>query len=147
MRRIVLRSSKSQRDLLRPRIQVKKMYWDFHKGDADYNPSVPHGHSLDGKYKLELWSGRIYEISSGKIYGVSKPKEMRALYDLPGFREFVEECREEYRKMHPTMKLKPLTACTCNGSIIMRAKRNPNPCKTKERFILGITYQEARRGL
>jgi len=119
------------------------MYWDFHKGDADYNPTVPHGHSLDGKYKLELWSGRIYEISSGKMYGISRSKEMRALYVFPGFREFVEECREEYRKMHPTINLQPLTPC--DGLIIRRAKKSAALYKKKGQFIFGVTYQEARK--
>lgn len=40
--------------MLRPNVPVKKMYWEFHKGDNDNWPSVPHGHSLDGKYKLEI---------------------------------------------------------------------------------------------
>lgn len=131
--------------MLRPKTQVKKIYWDFHKGDPDYNPTMPHGHSLDGKsldgkYKLELWSGKIYEVSSGNIYGIAKSKEMQALYAFPGFREFVEECREEYRKMHPDVSLQPLTPC--NGFIITQAKKSIRPYKKKDRFIFEIKCEE-----
>ena len=64
--------------MLRPNIPVKKMYWEFHKGDNDNLPSVPHGHSLDGKYKLEIWSGKIYNIQSGKLEYIAKKKDMKA---------------------------------------------------------------------
>ena len=99
---------------LRPRVPVNKIYWEFHKGDADFNPSVPHGHSLngkslDGKYKLELWSGKIYDQSTGELKGVAKPKDMLRLYQTDGFQDFVSECRAEYAKNNPHMQLPPLS--------------------------------------
>ena len=99
---------------LRPRIPINKLYWDFHKGDADFNPSVPHGHSLtgrslDGKYKLELWSGKIYFQSTGELFGIAKPKDILRLYQSDEFQNFVNECRLEYMKNNPHMKLPPLT--------------------------------------
>ena len=93
---------------------MNKVYWEFHKGDADFNPSIPHGHSLegkslDGKYKLELWSGRIYSQSTGELIGLAKPKDMLRLYHSDGFQDFVNECRAEYTKNNPYMQLPPLT--------------------------------------
>ena len=93
----------------RPKVSIKKMYWEFHKGDEDYNPSVPHGHALDGKYKLELWSGKIYEIATGEVYAVAKAKDMRKLYVYDGFQEFVDMCRNTYIEHHPGFILPDLT--------------------------------------
>ena len=59
--------------------------------------------------------------------------------DLENF----EECREEYRKMHPTINLQPLTPC--DGLIIRRAKKSAALYKKKGQFIFGVTYQEARK--
>ena len=140
MRRVILKSSMFRHDLLRPKTQVKKMYWDFHKGDSDYNPTVPHGHSLDGKYKLELWSGKIYDVSSGKVHGIAKSKEMKILYAYPGFREFVEECREEYRRIYPAVKLPPLTPC--NGFITAQTKKSVRPLKKRDRLIFRININK-----
>lgn len=114
---------------LRPRVPVNKIYWEFHKGDADFNPSVPHGHSLngkslDGKYKLELWSGKIHVQSTGELIGIAKPKDMLRLYQSEGFQTFVEECRAEYAKDHPHMQLPPLS---------------PNP------YITGMNRNKLRR--
>ncbi len=37
----------------RPKIPIKNINWEFRKGDDDYRPSVPHGHSLEGKKLTE----------------------------------------------------------------------------------------------
>ena len=109
MKQIKFKMQRFHHQMLRPRLKVKKMYWEFHKGDADFNPTVPHGHSLDGKYKLELWSGKIYEVSTGKLCAMAKGKEMKTLYDLRGFVSFVEECRSEYERTHPDFIIPQLT--------------------------------------
>lgn len=57
MKQIHARKIKDRITMLRPKLPIKNMYWEFHKNDDDYWPSVPHGHSLDGNYKLEIWSG------------------------------------------------------------------------------------------
>lgn len=103
-------SKKARIWCLRPKVQIKQIYWEFHKGDADFNPSMPHGHSLDGKYKLELWSGNIYEVSTKELKWIAKPKDMQHLYSHEGFQKFVKECRDEYCKNHPGFRLPPLTS-------------------------------------
>lgn len=92
-----------------PHIPIKKMYWIFHKGDSDFNPSVPHGHSIDNRYKLELWSGAVYSTSTNKKCGTASRKDMLKLRNYTGFAKFVEECRQEYRMRFPTIHLAPLT--------------------------------------
>lgn len=139
MKRIKIRKRRQKIEMLRPKSKVKKMYWEFHKGDADINPSVPHGHSLDGKYKLELWSGAIYEISTGKLWGTAKMKEMSTLYRLPGFREFVMECRDEYVKLHPGMTLPPLSA-NSGFTATLRTKAHYG-FKKRKKFLVVLEYE------
>lgn len=94
--------------MLRPKLPIKNMYWEFHKNDDDYWPSVPHGHSLDGNYKLEIWSGNIYNIHTGKLEYKAKKKEMQKLQQYDNFQEFVSECREEYVKRNPSIRIPEL---------------------------------------
>lgn len=54
MKRIKIRKRRQKIEMLRPKSKVKKMYWEFHKGDADINPSVPHGHSLNSVYTSDM---------------------------------------------------------------------------------------------
>lgn len=44
-----------------PNIQIRNMLWDFHLYDVDPKPSVPHGHSLEGNFRLSIWDGKVYE--------------------------------------------------------------------------------------
>jgi len=39
--------------------------------DADmFTPSCPHLHSIDGKYKLNVYDGTLYDIRLKKQYGI-----------------------------------------------------------------------------
>lgn len=89
---------------------LANMKWEFHKADADCNPSVPHGHSLEGKYKLSIWDGTVYKIESGKLIecGKAKRKEMKALQKNAKFRDFVLESRKWYMENYPLIQLSPL---------------------------------------
>lgn len=120
--------------MLRPNVPVKKMYCEFHKGDNDNWPSVPHGHSLDGKYKLEIWSGKIYNINSGKLEYTAKKKAMKALQNYPGFMDFVKECREKYMERNPAIVLPELV-------VINKGKRRRRYKKIQvqqKQYIIGI---------
>ncbi len=106
--RIKLESNMIKTKALSPRIKINKMYWYFRKGDADFNPSVPHGHSIEGNYKLELWTGNIIDERTKQVIKQARIKDMLELYNFPGFLDFVEECRKDYCDLHPGFKLKPL---------------------------------------
>ncbi len=106
--RIFMRAPDCQKSVLSPRIKICKMKWKFRKDDPDFNPSVPHGHSLDGKYKLELWTGNIIEVSNNTVKKVAKKQDMINLYNYPGFVDFVEECRKAYQELNPRFNLQPL---------------------------------------
>lgn len=134
------RSRRAHAVRLRPKVLIKKMYWEFHKGDDDFNPSVPHGHSLDGKYKLELWSGIIYEVLTGKSYGVARSKDMQRLFTYDGFQEFVEKCRSEYAERHPGFVLPDLTPNKGFSTEAHRALGHHRRLKAK-RFIFCTEYE------
>ena len=76
--------------------------------DDDFLPSVPHAHSLDGNYKLELWSGDITN-AKGKVTMHATKKDMMKLYNDPRIREYVDACRESYKERHPGRMLKELS--------------------------------------
>lgn len=96
---------------LHPSEKIFGQKWFFHKGDDDPNPSVPHGHSEDGKYKLSLWDGKIYSIQSGNVVGTASKREMKALYSNKAMQQFIMESREWYMQNHPYCpELAPLRA-------------------------------------
>ncbi len=49
--------------------------WVFHKNDADHWPSDFHGHDYENNLKLDLVSGKIFDVgtrqSCGKLKGTS----------------------------------------------------------------------------
>ena len=117
--------------MLRPNVSVKKMYWEFHKGDNDNLPSVPHGYSLDGEYKLEIW--KIYNIHSGKLEYIAKKKDMKALQNYPGFMEFVEECHEDYMERNPAIVLPKLVVTSRRRRYYQRIKEKSETIVIKTR--------------
>ena len=125
---------KVRRTMLAPRTKVKGMTWEFHKGDNDNQPSVPHGHSQDGKYKLQLWSGNIYNVVTGKLEFRAKKKEMKNLQNYPGFKEFVNECREEYKTRNPAIALPELSG------YLYRQGGKRRRAQTLDRYIVFIRH-------
>lgn len=72
--------------------------WDFHKGDADPDPSVPHGHAKqDSRTKLHAYRGYIYfqgkqvnRESRAAIVRLWNDAKFRA-FAMAAIRHFVEE--------------------------------------------------------
>jgi hypothetical protein len=62
----------------RPDFQINRKKWEFHPYDDDPNPSIPHGHSLDSKHKLDPYTGLIYE--GERVIGKVKKKELERLW-------------------------------------------------------------------
>ncbi|WP_157691549.1 hypothetical protein [Noviherbaspirillum autotrophicum] len=64
--------------------------WDFHKGDADPDPSVPHGHhAKHNKRKLHAYRGYVY--FQGEPDGREPREAMIRLWNNPDFRDFACE--------------------------------------------------------
>lgn len=76
-----------------PEMHIKK--WQFHKGDDDPNPSIPHGHDCDdAKVKLDAYQGYIYRRTA-QIDRVSR-NAIVMLWNNKEFRKFAREAIEAY---------------------------------------------------
>lgn len=99
--------AKIDRKSYSPIEKVFNMRWDFHKYDRDGFPSVPHGHSFDGKYKISLWDGSIYDRTTGKKVGNAKKKDLNKWQKNKIFMEFYYGAREWYMSEYPDRKIIP----------------------------------------
>ena len=63
---------------------------------------------------------------------------MEALYNFPGFLDFVIECRQEYKKRNPAISLPELT---CKQSKVKTAIKCTIPEDKKDHFVFFITYE------
>lgn len=89
--------------LYSPRQKIYGCFWKFTLGDPDDIPSVPHAHSLDGKYKLDVWNGKVYNSGNErwKEVGTLKKKELAKLYSDSDFKQFAQKHIEWYRSEYP----------------------------------------------
>lgn len=74
--------------------------WEFHKGDDDFYPSIPHGHLIaDDKVKLDAYLGNVYNRGEFKY---REPREsIVMLWNDEKFRKFAAESIEYYLSTHP----------------------------------------------
>lgn len=100
MRKISLKGKSGFIKGYRPKEQIFNCMWEFHSYDDDPSPSVPHGHSLDGKLKLSIWDGAVYDVRSKKKVGQASKKEIRKLKSNDKFKAFVKSEREWYISEH-----------------------------------------------
>ncbi|TDR04459.1 hypothetical protein [Paraburkholderia silvatlantica] len=74
--------------------------WDFHKGDADPDPSVPHGHhTQDDRRKLHAYRGFIY--FQGEPDGRESREAIIRLWNDAKFREFAFEAIKHFVNERP----------------------------------------------
>ncbi len=77
--------------------------WEFHEHDKDHKPSVPHGHSVNSKikYKLDVFSGDIFDETTGTKKSKVRRKEMLILYRNRKFQECFDEANRWYAEKYP----------------------------------------------
>lgn len=74
--------------------------WEFHKGDADPIPSVPHAHQLSNdKRKLDAFLGYIYQ--RGAPDGRAPRESIVKLWNDKKFRFFAEEAIRHFFQQNP----------------------------------------------
>lgn len=74
--------------------------WEFHLGDRDFFPSIPHGHWLsDGRKKLDSYRGWIYRTDK-QIDRVQRWKII-ALWNDEKFRSFASKAIRHYMSSFP----------------------------------------------
>ena len=83
---------------------IKSQKWYDELSDSDlFNPSCPHLHSKEGPYKMNVYTGEIYNIQTKKIisgYGV-REKDLKKLWNDKKFVTFALIMRERYFEMFP----------------------------------------------
>ncbi len=77
--------------------------WEFHKGDPDPQPSVPHGHRYKrDAQKLDPYLGYVY--SKGEQINRIPRESIIKLWNLKKFRDFSLEAIEHYWQQNPHWK-------------------------------------------
>ena len=74
------------------------VHWIMHEYDSDINdPSCPHCHAKEKNWKLDIYSGCVYDYTNGKvcITKLSK-KEFKRLWRQKGFLSLVLKERKWY---------------------------------------------------
>jgi hypothetical protein len=85
-------------------VSGKLSKWEFHKGDSDFFPSIPHGHSIDNhKVKLDAYLGFIYKNN------LRHDRESRQyivdLWNDEKFRKFARENLNYYLATFPKFNM------------------------------------------
>ena len=95
--------------------KLKKMYWYDELADADmFTPSCPHLHSVDGKYKLNVYDGTLYDIRLKKTIRNKRvnDEELKKLWGDAGFLQFATKMRELYFEKYPHSQLPQIPVFT-----------------------------------
>lgn len=91
--------------------KIKKQIWVDELADADlFTPSCPHLHSSDGKYKLNVYTGKLYDIRLKKILTnkIVREDELKMLWNDHKFLEFAMKMRKLYHEKFSQSELDPI---------------------------------------
>lgn len=98
---VLLKATNSTPTNLATPFTVKRVKWEIHNHDADINePSCPHMHAIGKPWKLNLYTGDIYDINTGKIVGRVKRKELLAIWKSSGVYRIILTERAIYEELH-----------------------------------------------
>jgi hypothetical protein len=82
------------RFLTEKEIKAGSYVWSFHKTDADNWPSALHGHEYEHRLKLDVLTGRIYDVVTRQHYASLKKKDLETVRDeLRKAKDFSEKAR------------------------------------------------------
>lgn len=76
--------------------KLNKKEWYFKKSDEDINPSFPHLHTTDKKYKMNIYTGDIYLKKQKIPFSCITDEEHRKLWSDSKFLNDVKEMRKSY---------------------------------------------------
>lgn len=85
------------------------MFFEFNPYDDDDHPSVPHGDSLDHRYKIDLKNGDIFE--ERKKTGHLNKKEYERLKRDKRIKDIIRTAQVYYREHHPEILFDPIPWC------------------------------------
>jgi len=108
---------------------VKGVKWEIHNHDADINnPSCPHMHAIGKPWKLDLYTGIIYDERTGAYVGQIKPKELFEIWNAKGVLKIILAERAIYDELH---KKDPIRYPALPELIVSGTKRN----KTRQKNV------------
>lgn len=93
----------------RPKESYNDILFEFNPYDDDDHPSVPHGDSLDHRYKIDLRSGDLYE--GRELTGHLKKKEFERLKRDKRIQKIIRTAQAYYREHHPEISFDPIPWC------------------------------------
>lgn len=96
------------RSVYKTPFKLKKEYWYDEYSDSDlFTPSCPHLHSVSGQYKLNVYTGEMYDIRLRKVVKDKRVpnKELKMLWENPEFLLFATQMRKIYMEKYPKSKL------------------------------------------
>lgn len=76
--------------------KLDKKEWCFRKSDEDINPSFPHLHSIDNRYKMNIYTGDIYFGKRKAPFSSISDEEHKMLWSDSKFLKDVKEMRKNY---------------------------------------------------
>lgn len=108
---------------------VKGVKWEIHNHDADINnPSCPHMHAIGKPWKLDLYTGIIYDEKTGIYVGRIKAKELLEIWNAKGVLKIILAERAIYEELH---KKDPIRYPALPALLVSATKRN----KTRQRNV------------
>ncbi len=118
-----LRARHCSRDCLATAFKVKGVKWEIHNHDADINnPSCPHMHAIGKPWKLDLYTGNIYDERTGThVVGQMKAKELFEIWNAKGVLKIILAERARYEKFH---KKDPIRYPELPALLVSDTKRN-----------------------
>ena len=81
---------------------MKGLHWCIHEKDDDINePSCPHCHAVEKNWKLNIYTGQIYDAQNHQYTGEKVSKaELKKLWKQKKFVEIVLKERARYEALH-----------------------------------------------
>lgn len=84
--------------------------WEMHNHDVDIFPSCPHMHAKDKPWKLDIYTGDVYDINTKKVIKNIGKKALESIWSNKAVQTIVVEERRRYEEMalENPHKYKPL---------------------------------------
>ena len=79
-----------------PQYEIRNLKWRIHNDDVDTFPSIPHLHSKEKALKLDVYTGRIYDIKTKKHLYSASMKDMKKLWTDKKMVSIIMGYRERY---------------------------------------------------
>lgn len=118
----------------RPSERYYGIIFEFNPYDDDDHPSVPHGDSLDHRFKIDLRNGDVYV--GRKQVSHLKRKDFERLKRDKRIKDIICIAQVYYREHHPEIKFDPIPWCEKKTlhRVVNRKRKSPIIYKLRVEF-------------